>query len=101
MGIIMKKGKKYDKGKLDWSLLPMDSIEKIVDILDFGKSKYGRDNWQALEDFDNRYYSALMRHLKAWRCGEPIDKESKRHHLSHAGCNIVFLIWNSIKKKEQ
>jgi hypothetical protein len=84
-------GKKYDDGKLRYDLMPPDELAKIVDILTFGCSKYGPNNWQNVENGKDRYYAALMRHLQAWRSGEIVDPESGRPHLSHVMCNAVFL----------
>lgn len=88
-----EKGVKYDNDKPRWCLLPWDVIEEIVVILTFGANKYADDNWKVVPDAKNRYKSALMRHLKAYFCGEYIDPESGRHHLAHAGCCLVFLFW--------
>ena len=86
-------GLKYDTGKLRWDLLQYDCIEDIVKILTFGAEKYGPNNWQGVEPFEDRYFAALMRHLVAYRNGEKIDPESGLSHLAHAGCNIMFLTW--------
>lgn len=40
----MDKGKKYDKGKTDWSLLPLKPIEWIIGVLEHGRAKYDKDN---------------------------------------------------------
>jgi hypothetical protein len=89
----MEEGKKFDKEKDRWDLLPLECVEDVVKILTFGAEKYGPDNWQNVTPFEDRYYSALMRHLVAWRKGEKIDPESKLPHLAHAMCNLVFLSW--------
>jgi hypothetical protein len=86
-------GLKYDTGKLRWDLLPMDCIEDVVKILTFGAEKYSANNWQNVEDGENRYFAALMRHLTTSRMGEKVDIESGLSHLSHAMCNIIFLLW--------
>ena len=75
-----------------WDLLHLEDIEEVVKILSFGSKKYGPNNWQYVENGVERYYAALMRHLCAWRKGENIDPDSGLHHLSHAACNILFLI---------
>lgn len=86
-----KEGLKYDSGKLRYDLLPTIEIEKLVDILSFGAKKYGDWNWINLENAEDRYFAALLRHLFAYRNGEHLDPESGRHHLSHVMCNAVFL----------
>ena len=94
----MKEGKKYDTGKLRWDLLQYDCIEDVVKILTFGAEKYGPNNWQGVEPFEDRYFAALMRHLVAFRKGEKIDPESGLSHLAHAMCNVIFLSWNEKHK---
>ena len=41
----IQEGKKFDQGKLDWSLVPFKSLEGMVKVLMFGEQKYSRDNW--------------------------------------------------------
>lgn len=93
----MTNSKKYDKGKLRYDLIPPEMLEGIAEVLTYGANKYGDNNWQELEDFNNRYYAALERHLQAWRKGEDFDEESSLHHLAHAATNALFLYYNSIK----
>lgn len=89
----MTKGVKYDEGKLRWSLLPWESIEQVLRIIEFGAQKYSPGGWKTLDKFEERYYNACMRHLIAWQQGEKTDPESGLPHLAHAGCNILFLLW--------
>src|ERR1035437_3977488 len=86
-------GLKFDEDKNRWDLLPIDCVEDVVKILTFGAKKYSANNWQQVEDGENRYYAALMRHLSVSRQGEKIDPESGLSHLSHVMCNVVFLLW--------
>lgn len=92
-------GKKYDTGKTRYDLLPPEIMKEIAEILTFGAAKYGDNNWQKLEDFNNRYYAAMERHIQAWRMGEDFDPESGKHHLSHALTNVAFLVWKNINKE--
>ncbi len=91
----MTRGDKYksDNGKRMWDLLPFSSVGKIVDVLGFGAKKYGPRTWQKVPEPKDRYFAAAMRHLVAWQCGEKNDPESGLHHLAHAGCCILFLLW--------
>ncbi len=92
----LDKGKKFDDGKLRWDLLPYDVIEDVVDILTYGANKYGDNNWQKVDT--DRYVAALWRHFAAWRTGEELDKESGKHHLAHALCNLMFINWQEKHK---
>jgi hypothetical protein len=87
------KGKKLDAGKPRWSLVPMREMESVVRVLTMGANKYSDDNWQRLPNLRERYFSAGMRHLIAWFCGEKKDAESGESHLAHAVCCLLFLMW--------
>lgn len=83
---------KHDSGKRDWSLLPYDSLEEVVKVLEFGAKKYSRDNWKAGEGFKyTRSFNALQRHMLAFMRGEDNDPETGISHLSHAMCNLLFM----------
>ena len=90
---------KDDEGKLQYSLLPKDELEEIVKVLQYGATKYGRDNWKLCND-KNRYIDALYRHLEAYRAGEMLDKDTNLHHLAHLACNAIFLLYFSKQDKE-
>lgn len=85
-----KQEAKADKGKPDIYLVPPEIFEAIAYIRMYGNEKYhDPDNWKTVEI--ERYYSAAMRHLLAWRRGELIDMESGYPHLWHASCNLAFM----------
>lgn len=85
-------GLKNDKGKLDWWLLPFDALEGIVEVLMYGAKKYEEENWKNVKN--RRNFSALIRHLVKWKCGEEYDSESGLHHLDHALCDLMFIRYN-------
>ena len=106
------KGIKFDKGKLRWGLLPIKPTQEIIKVLMHGEKKYthtiqgpegpqvvsGADNWKMIPDIPSRYYDALQRHVTAWRLGEKNDPESGLPHLAHAGCCVMFMLWDEITK---
>jgi len=92
---------KFDEGKLDWSLLPIDSVEEILKVLEFGKTKYSAWNWSSGDGFKyTRVFNSTLRHLFAWVRGEDNDPESGLSHIAHAGCNILFILY-FIKHKDK
>jgi hypothetical protein len=95
---MTKKFTKHDNGKRRWRLLPFEIINEVVDVFDLGAVTYGVDNWKECDDWD-RFFDALMRHVMAWRLGEKVDPESGKHHLSHAICCAIFLIWKDRNNK--
>ena len=93
----MSEGRKFDAGKPRWSLLPIRAVQQIIEVLEVGARKYDVDNWKRVPDASTRYYDALMRHVHAWRDGEKTDPETGLHHLAHAGCCLLFLLWLDTK----
>lgn len=92
---------KADSGKLDWSLLPIESVEEIIKVLEFGATKYDDWNWSTGEGFKyTRVFNATMRHLWAWFKGEDNDPETGLSHWAHAGCNVLFML-HFIKNKSR
>lgn len=90
----LKEAIKFDANKSDWSMMPWDSVEEILKVLEFGKQKYSAWNWAQGEGFKySRIFNSLLRHMFAWFRGEDSDPESGLSHLAHAGCNILFLIY--------
>ena len=89
---MINEAQKHDDGKLRYDLVPPSAEEALARVLTFGAQKYEDNSWQKLEDGEGRYYSALRRHLTAWRRGEKLDVESGMSHLAHALCNVAFLL---------
>ena len=88
-------GIKYDTGKNDMGLLFREvpyALEELSRALQMGSEKYGVGNWLKVEDGNNRYLSALVRHLTAYHQGELLDKESGLSHLAHVAVNSLFIL---------
>lgn len=83
--------KRFNKGKVQMSLLPKSLLEETAKVLMFGAQKYDKNNWRKGMKYTS-VYDSLQRHLTAWLDGEDIDEESGELHLAHAACNIAFLI---------
>lgn len=86
-------GRKDDNSKLRYSLLPVGTVNQVVQVLEFGSKKYADNNWQKVENARTRYYDAAMRHMDAWFNGDLKDDETGLHHLAHAICCLMFLMW--------
>lgn len=85
-------GKKNDEGKNRLDLIEPKFIEEVGKVLTFGAEQYGANNWQKVENAEDRYYAAALRHLLAWRHGEKTDTESGLNHLAHVATNMMFLL---------
>ena len=83
---------KHDDGKADWSLVPFESLEGMVKVLEFGAQKYAGWNWTTNGGFSYmRVFRSCLRHLFAWSRGEDLDPESGLSHIHHAMCNLLFI----------
>lgn len=91
-------GRKYDGGKLDYTLVPFEALDEVVKVLMFGAHKYDRDNWRHVDNALQRYAAAAFRHLTAYNKGEKTDPETDISHLAHAGCCILFML--ALEKKD-
>ena len=92
--------------KYTWAEIILDelagseAISGIEQVLRYGLEKYGKENsWKLIEDAQQRYFSAYMRHMKRYE-EDPYsaDEESGILHLNHARCNAMFLLWFEIKE---
>lgn len=92
-------GKRYNESKKRWSLIDLNVMEGMVDVLEFGAKKYGVNNWRkGLKTTE--IYDSLMRHLTEIMKGNDIDSESNLHHIDHVLCNAMFLSHMIKFKKE-
>jgi len=94
-------GVKYDNDKPRWSLLPWDVVEQIVKVLTFGAKKYEDNNWKKVQQAEDRYESAMHRHLFAHKSGKWLDDESRLPHLAHAACCLIFWMWFELRKTRE
>ncbi len=85
-------GTKCDAGKLRWDLIPWEQVEDVVAVLTHGSNKYSDNNWKFLDNSEDRFFAASLRHLMAWRSGYIADAESGLPHLAHAICGLLFLM---------
>lgn len=83
---------KDDTEKLQWHLMPFNTLESVVKVLMHGAEKYSPDNWKECDD-TTRYKNALARHFMAYMNREYFDTDSGLPHLSHLVCNALFLLW--------
>lgn len=78
----MSEGQKFDEGKQDWFLLPLELIEPLADVMLIGEKK-GYGNFSCLlpyKDANRRFYNSSMRHKKAAQLDPlAINKEYDQH----------------------
>lgn len=98
---IRKGGVKYDQGKSPMSLVPLDVVKSVSDVMAFGAKKYGEHNWKKGMDL-TRVIDAGLRHVEAFmnENKSDLDEESGLHHLDHALCCFMFAKWYTENKPE-
>lgn len=103
-----KAGVKYDGDKPRWGLLPYREVQDVVDVLTFGSKKYSDDNWKNVENADERYFDAMLRHITQYRFAKErdmgsliYDSESKKHHLAHAICCALFIMYSDNESESE
>lgn len=98
-------GVKDDHAKPRMALLPFGALEWVAKVMTYGARKYAKGNWVTLEDAEERYASAMLRHYTAWQQGEMLDEESGLPHVAHLACDALFICafvmgTDGTKKKE-
>jgi len=78
-----KVGRKDDKGKLRFDLIPVQPWKEVARVYTIGANKpeYGDRNWEQGIKW-GRIYGALQRHANAYWGGETHCTIDKQHHLS-------------------
>lgn len=93
-----KVGRKFDQEKPMYNLIPVHAESEFVDVLTFGAKKYGPENWREVDNPQERYIAAAMRHIASYRMGDTHDHESGKHALAHAMCCLSFIIEKDIEQ---
>ena len=84
--------------KLEWSLVDFDSLEPMVQVLQFWAIKYERNDWKKGFDKD-KLIDSILRHafeLKNW---QELDDESELAVIGHLLCNCMFYSYHYWPKK--
>lgn len=92
-------GIKFDEGKPTVGEMLKDfapAIRDVARVWEFGATKYGKSNWKDLDNAEDRYTNALIRHLLAEE-EEDFDNESKLLHATHVAWNALARLFFIIK----
>lgn len=88
------KGLKYDEGKPDYTLVNKELMDGIAQVMMFGASKYGRDNYRLFTKDDiGRFEAAALRHMFQHTSGELLDSQSGLPHIDHVGACLNILAY--------
>ena len=81
-----------DNGIEDPSDFEVYLIDEMAKAMTFGSIKYEPENWRKVDNAQDRYLAALLRHASAISRGETHDPETGLHHAAHAMCCASFLV---------
>ncbi len=74
---------------------------EVSRVLTIGAEKYDEENWRKLDNLQNRYTGAALRHLFAHMDGEALDPETNLSHIAHALCCLLFKLEIEIEQTEE
>ena len=82
--------------KTRYDLLSAQVLKDVANVMTVGAKKYSAYNYRELaaddvDNFNEAYYAAAMRHIQAWRMGEELDAETDLPHLAHAMACLLIL----------
>ena len=85
---------RFNEGKppLDYILDFPRAQEALARVMEYGASKYEKDNWKRGGKPDQEYLGACMRHIMRHKAEGDFDSESGCLHLAHAVWNLMALI---------
>lgn len=87
-----------DSGKRLWHLLPVEAMEEVLKVLEFGAGKYSDNNWRTPPYLTrDQIVNSLKRHQAAIDKGELTDSESGLLHSAHVACNALFQLHYEVK----
>ncbi len=92
-------GDRLNKGKPGVHLVPLDVLEELARVYDYGEGKYSAHNWEKGLEWDKGIKASLLRHLCRWSGGEDYDEESGLPHDLHIAFNALALIAMRIREK--
>lgn len=92
-------GIRHDSGKPRISLLPGRAIEVVMQVGEFGSTKYGDHNYRGGMPI-TKYINAAYRHVFVeWLFkGQDTDPESGLPHLAHGAWNILAALEQMLLK---
>ena len=99
--IMTQQGLKYDTGKPRIYEMIEDFKEPLTEVAKvwaFGADKYAKHNWAYVDNAEDRYSNALLRHMLE---GDTRDDESGLLHASHVAWNALARLYFIIQKNKE
>ena len=101
----MSSARRYNQGKRKWHLMHYESMEPLIEVLEYGLEKYtikneqgeiistGHNNWRSPMDLD-ALKDCMQRHLSKLMDGEEYDEESGVSHIGHIHANCMMYTYH-------
>jgi hypothetical protein len=97
-------GIKNDSGKPRMAIVFTDfaqALMRVGEVGTVGASKYTPHGWVTVPDAQERYTSAMIRHMLAHLNGEEQDAETQLLHLAHMAWNALAVLELEIEKNNK
>lgn len=85
-------GAKLDSGKPRLGLVLLGfsrALHAVGKVGTYGANKYTDNGWMEVENGEQRYTDAMLRHLLREAIGEHLDPDTNLHHAAHAAWNAL------------
>ena len=82
--VVNEKGGQQSKTEYGFHLIDADAILALAQVLQYGASRYARDNWRKIPS--EEHFNHMMIHYYAWLKGDTQD-----NHLDHFMCRAMML----------
>lgn len=79
------------EGKVQWYLIPTDSLERVAKVFTHGAKEYGKDNWRKGIPYSS-YMDSALRHLYNAMKHLENGTESDEDELAHCVANLLMLM---------
>lgn len=87
--VVNEVGGSQSKLIRDWTLLPFDALALVLQVLEQGAAKRGRDNWKTIPSFEHIQH--LLEHaIASHQCSH--DESLAIEHLTHVVCRALFAL---------
>lgn len=91
-----------DKNRLGLVLCGFSrALIEVGKVGTFGAQKYSDDGWVSVQNGEQRYTDALLRHLFASAIGDHNDHESVLSHWAHVAWNALAVLDLMIRNSEE
>lgn len=95
--LYLVRGKEYNIDEIKrftgtrWDLINLKDLEGVIEVYSYGAKLYEDNNWMRVNP--ERYFGALLRHVKAIQSKDIFDTQSGMLHIYHAIWNCISLLF--------